>query len=93
VVSPDETLGLAPFADKSRLASSEWLTHSQPGLAELRALALFADTRLVAPGGPDDAKVALLSFGKKGDQIAIALDVAATALPALARLFALDRSP
>jgi len=47
---------------------------------------------LVAPGGPDDAK-ALLSFGKKGDQIAVALDMAATALPALARLFALDRSP
>jgi hypothetical protein len=92
VVSPDETLGLAPFADKSRLASSEWLSRSQPGLAELRALALFADARLVAPGGPDDAKV-LLSFGKKGDQIAVALDVAATALPALARLFALDRSP
>ena len=92
VVSPDDTLGLAPFAGKSRLASSQWLTHSQPGLAELRALALFADARLVAPGGPDDAKL-LLSFGKKGDQIAIALDVAATALPALARLFALDRSP
>jgi hypothetical protein len=92
VVSPDETLGLAPFAEKSRLAASQWLTRSQPGLAELRALALFADARLVAPGGPDDAKV-LLSFGKKGDQIAIALDVAATALPALARLFALDRSP
>lgn len=92
VVSPDETLGLAPFAEKSRLASSQWLTRSQPGLAELRALALFADARLIAPGGPDDAKL-LLSFGKKGDQIAVALDVAATALPALARLFALDRSP
>jgi hypothetical protein len=92
VVSPDETLGLAPFHEASRLASSDWLIHSQPGLADLRALALFADTRLIAPGGPDDAKL-LLSFGKKADQIVLGLDVAASALPALARLFALDRSP
>lgn len=92
VVSPDEALGLAPFAEASRLASSEWLAHSQPGLAELRALGIFVDTRLIAPGGPDDAKL-LLSFGKKADRIVLALDVAATALPAVARLFALDRSP
>jgi hypothetical protein len=92
VVSPDEALGLAPFAEASRLASSTWLTQSQPGLAELRALGIFVDTRLIAPGGPDDAKL-LLSFGKKADRIVVALDVAATALPAVARLFALDRSP
>jgi len=92
VVSPDETLGLSPFAEASRLASSEWLVRSQPGLAELRALGLFLDTRLLAPGGPDDAKL-LLSFGKKADRIVVALDVAATALPAVAQLFALDRSP
>ena len=92
VVSPDEALGLAPFAEASRLASSEWLTHSQPDLAELRALSIFLDTRLIAPGGPDDAKL-LLSFGKKADRIVLGLDVAATALPAVARLFALDRSP
>jgi hypothetical protein len=92
VVSPDEGLGLTPFAATSRLGSSEWLVQSQPGLAELRALAIFADARLLAPGGPDEAKL-LLSFGKRDDRIVVALDVAAAALPALARLFALDRSP
>ena len=85
VVSPDDAVGLTPFAEKARLGSSEWLTRSQPALADSRALGLFADVRLVAPGGPDEAKV-LLSFGKNGDQIAIALDVAANALPALARV-------
>lgn len=92
VVSPDEGLGLAPFAQASRLGSSEWLVRSQPDLAERRALGVFLDTRLIAPGGPDDAKL-LLSFGKKADRIVVALDVAASALPAVARLFALDRSP
>jgi len=92
VVSPDEALGLAPFHEASRLAGSEWLLHSQPELAERRALAFFADARLLLPGGPDDAKL-LLSFGEKADQIVLALDAAASALPAVARLFALDRSP
>jgi hypothetical protein len=92
VVSPDDAAGLAPFAATARLASSEWLARSQPGLAERRALAIFADARLIAPGGPDEAKV-LLSFGKKADQIVLAIDAAAAALPALSRLFALDRSP
>jgi hypothetical protein len=92
VVSPDEGLGLAPFAEAQRLAASDWLKRSQPELAELRALGLFVDTRVFAPGGPDDAKL-LLSFGKKADRVVLALDVAAAALPAVARLFALDRSP
>jgi hypothetical protein len=47
---------------------------------------------LLAPGGPDEAPV-LLSFGKKAERIALTLDVSASALPAVARLFALDRSP
>jgi hypothetical protein len=92
VVSPDEALGVTPFSASTRLDSFEWLAHSQPGLAEATALSIFADTRLFAPGGPDDAKV-LLSFAKRPDQIVVALDVASAALPAVARLFALDRSP
>jgi hypothetical protein len=92
VVSPDEALGISAFTEGSRLGSSAWLTRSQPSLADQRALELFVDTRLLAPGGPDDAKV-LLSFGKRKEQIVVALDVAAPALPALSRLFALDRSP
>jgi len=92
VITPDPLVGLSPFAAPARLASSPWLTQSQPGLSAQTALALVADTRLLAPGGPDDAKL-MLSFGKKDAQIVVGLDVAAAALPALARLFALDRSP
>jgi hypothetical protein len=92
VVSPDELLGLSPFGPTARLASSPWLARSQPGMAGKTALGVVADMRLLAPGGPDEAKV-LLSFGKQDAQIVVALDVAAAALPALARLFALDRSP
>jgi hypothetical protein len=92
VISPDEALGLAPFSTNARLDSFEWLKRSQPGLADRTALGIFADTRLFAPGGPDDAKV-LLSFAKGQDQLVVALDIASAALPAVARLFALDRSP
>jgi hypothetical protein len=91
VVSPDETLKLRPFAEAPRLASSAWLARGQ-GLADQTALSAFADARLFAPGGPDQAPI-LLSFGKKAERIAVALDVSTAALPALARLFALDRSP
>jgi hypothetical protein len=92
VVSPDETLGLAPFASSSRLASSPWLTQRQPGLAEGSALSVLFDVNLIAPGGPDGAKV-LVSFGEKEGRIVVAMDAAAPALPALAQLFALHRSP
>lgn len=93
VVSPDELLGLSPFlGDRARLAASPWVARSQPGMSGKTALGVIADTRLLAPGGPDEAKL-LLSFGKQDAQIVVALDVATGALPALARLFALDRSP
>jgi hypothetical protein len=92
VVSPDETLGLAPFAEPSRLAASAWLAKSQPAQAEHTALGVFADARLLGPAGPDAAPI-LLSFGKQADRVVVAVDIAASALPALARVFALDRSP
>lgn len=92
VVSPDETLGLTPFAEPSRLATSAWLAKSQPGQAEQTALGVFADARLLGPRGPDEAPL-LLTFGKQADRVVVALDVASSALPALARVFALDRSP
>jgi hypothetical protein len=91
VVSPDETVRLTPFAGSPRLGSWDWLVR-EPGVAEQTALAVYADARLFAPGGPDEAPI-LLSFGKKDDHIAVTLDVSRAALPALARLFALDRSP
>lgn len=93
VVSPDALLGLSPLlGDGARLAASPWLVRSQPAMAGKTALGVVVDARLLAPGGPDDAKL-LLSFGKQDGQIVVALDAAAAALPALARLFALDRSP
>jgi hypothetical protein len=93
VISPDDALGLSPFATTARLASSDWLSRGVAGQgAGGTALEALLDMRLVAPGGPDDAKV-LLSFGKRDERIAVGLDVAASALPAMARLFALDRSP
>jgi hypothetical protein len=92
VVSADDTTGLSPLSDPPRLTGLDWLVRSQQGLADHTALSVFADARLLAPGGPDDAPM-LLSFGKKDEHIAVSLDVSSNALPALARLFALDRGP
>jgi len=89
-VSPDDAVGLSPFSSPSRLASLGWL--GQNLASNQTALGVFADARLLTPGGPDGAPI-LLSFGKKDDHIAVALDISTAALSALARVFALDRSP
>jgi hypothetical protein len=89
VVSPDAKLGLAPFGAANRLASSAWLTQTQQRLDE-RALAFFADMRLVQPEHAPPAPL-LLTFGKQADRITISLDAAPAALHAVAGLFALDR--
>jgi hypothetical protein len=91
VVAADDGVGLGLFGSSPRPADA-WISRNQQGLAEHTALGLFADARLFAPGGPDEAPI-LLTFGKKGEHIVAALDVSLAALPALARLFALDRSP
>jgi hypothetical protein len=90
VVGTDPALGLAPFKEPSRLGGSAWLAKSQAELAGKTALALFFETQLVAPGGPDDAP-ALLALGKRGDRIVLGLDLAPSSLGAVSRLFALDR--
>lgn len=90
VVGADRALGLAPFKEPSRLGGSDWLSKSQSELAGKTALALFFETQLVAPGGPDDAP-ALLALGKRGDRIVLGLDLAPSSLGAVSRLFALDR--
>lgn len=92
LVTVDDTLSLASLEAAPRLASVTWVGQGQVKLGENAALALFADARLVMPGGPDDAPL-LLAFGKKADKIALSLDVSAAALPAVARLFALEKSP
>ena len=90
VVSPDDAIGLTPFASPRQLASVDWLAQSGQASATQTALGVFADAGLLTPGGPDGAPI-LLSFGKKDEHIAVALDISTVALPALARVFALDR--
>jgi hypothetical protein len=85
-VAADAASGLASFKEPSRLADSSWLAQSQPELAAHTALALFFQTQLLAPGGPDDAP-ALLALGKRGDRIVVGLDLAPTSLGAVSRAF------
>jgi hypothetical protein len=92
LVTVDDSLSLSSLEAGPRLRSVTWLGQGQAKLGENAALALFADTRLLVPGGPDEAPL-LLAFGKKAEKIALSLDVSAAALPAVARLFALEKSP
>jgi hypothetical protein len=91
-VSADELVDTGVLSEQPRLGSLSWFAGSQQGMSDTTALGLFADARLLAPGGPDDAPI-LLSFGKKADHVALGLEVSAPALAAIARRFALDRSP
>ena len=85
--------GSVLFGAGPSLGSPSGCHCAQPqGLADHTALSVFADARLLAPGGPDEAPI-LLSVGKRDERIAMTLEVSSAALPAFARLFALDRSP
>ncbi|MDF3067540.1 MAG: uncharacterized protein K0R38_3141 [Polyangiaceae bacterium] len=92
LLSPDEKLSLTQLDAVPKLATVTWLAKGQAQLGEEAALGLFADARLALPGGPDEAPV-LLSFGKKAERISLGLSLSAAALPAVARLFALEKSP
>lgn len=92
VVSPEANLEPSAFDQGATLASRAWLARDPAAPPEQTALALYLDARLLAPGGPDEAPL-WLNFGRKGDQTAFSLDLSAPALSALARRFALDRSP
>ena len=74
-----------------RLDSVAWLGKVQDPLADQAALQLFADARLFGAGG--DAAPILLTFGKKAERVQLTVDISAPALPAVARLFALETSP
>ncbi|HVY27744.1 MAG TPA: hypothetical protein VHB79_14415 [Polyangiaceae bacterium] len=91
LISADEATGFAALTELPRLEQASWFGSAELGQGEHTAAALVADARLLA-AGTDDAPL-LASFGKKGEQIVVTLDVATAALPALARVFALDRSP
>lgn len=92
LISADEATGFSALAALPRLDQAPWFAKGLLGPTDRTAAALLADARLLAPGGADDAPL-LAVFGKKGEQIAITLDVSTVALPALARVFALNRSP
>lgn len=92
LLSPDEKLSLSRLDAAPKLALQTWLAQGQARLGEQTALGVYADARLVMPGGPEEAPV-LLSFGKKATRISLGLSVSAAALPALARLFAVEKPP
>jgi hypothetical protein len=92
VISPDAGLGMKPFGPGPRLGDSPWLGPSKTELGSSAALALFADARVALPGGPETAPL-LLSLGARQNGVGMTLDISAAALPAVARLFALERSP
>lgn len=92
LISADEATGFSALAAAPRLDQAPWFAAGKLAAAEQTAAALVADARLLVPTGADDAPL-LASFGKKGEQIVVTLDVSTTALPAVARVFALNRSP
>lgn len=92
VVSQDGSLEPGAFDQGPRLRTRPWFGGDTAAASEQIALALYLDARLLAPGGPDEAPL-WLSFGKQGAQTAFSLELSASALSALARRFALDRSP
>jgi len=92
LLSTDEKLSFGQLAALPKLAAHPWLAPAQARLGEGAALGLFADARVLAPGLGGEAPI-LLSFGKKGPQVSLGLAVSPGALPALARLFAVEKSP
>jgi hypothetical protein len=92
VLSPEGSLEPSAFEQGARLGERAWLARDPAGPLEQTALALYLDARLLAPGGPDEAPL-WLTFGRKDEQTALLLELSAPALSALARRFALDRSP
>ena len=90
VVSPRAGSNWAPFNEPVRLGASAWLQKSQAELGAQTALGVYLDTRLLAPGGPDEAPL-LIALGKREGRIVLGVDVAPAALHAVSRLFALER--
>jgi hypothetical protein len=90
MVSPRVGSNFAPFNEPVQLGASAWLQKSQPQLGVQTALGVYLDTRLFAPGGPDDAPL-LIALGKREGRIVLGVDMAPAALHAVSRLFALER--
>jgi hypothetical protein len=87
VVSPDQGLGVSAFAGVAPLGMSPFLARAEQDWAQHAALGMFADARLMAPGGPDDAPL-LLTLGKRNEQIAVSFDLSPGALRSVARFWA-----
>jgi hypothetical protein len=92
LISADEATGFAELANLQSLGQAGFFSQPRLGLGDQTAFALLADLRLLVPVGSDDAPF-LVTFGKQAERTTLALDLSPAALPALARAFALDRSP
>lgn len=81
VVAADDKVGLSPFRVADKLAADPWQAERSK-LGEASALALYLNTSLLAPGGPDHAPLWVV-LGKRGDQIVLEARVSPAALGAL----------
>ena len=86
VLSADEPTPAAIFGGGS-LDAAPLLARAARAWGDQAALGLFVDSRLVAPGGPDDAPASLV-VGKRRERIAVTLDLSPGALRSLARFWA-----
>lgn len=84
-ISAEEAAFPAALEAPTRLSDSRWLQATQPDLAQRTAFSAYVDTRILAPGGPDDAPL-FLSLGRRGEQIIVAADLAPATLRAAATL-------
>ncbi|HEY6078449.1 MAG TPA: hypothetical protein VIW29_06585 [Polyangiaceae bacterium] len=93
VVSPDPKLGPAALAEGPRLGESNWLTRSQSERGGTVAAALYIEAGLLlgtsrqVRSKPLMDEQVLLSFGKRGERVAVTLEAAPGALRALAASF------
>jgi hypothetical protein len=92
VASSDAKLVPASLAEGPRLGATSWLARSEATLAASVATALYVDVgQLVGgPGGASSGVDAhlLLSFGKRGERVAVRLEAAPGALGSLRALAA-----
>jgi hypothetical protein len=86
VVSPDESLGVGAWTGVTQLGASPFLAESGQDWDKQAALSVFADARLLAPGGPDDAPI-LLAMGRRKERIAVSIDLSPAALRSVAQFW------
>jgi hypothetical protein len=81
VVAADDKVGLSPLRSADKLSGDPWQAEGSK-LGQASALALYLNTALLAPGGPDHAPLWVV-LGKRGDQIVLEARISPSALGAL----------